>query len=137
MEGATFKEYIREELAVYSENMSRDMQTKFGFVNIAGNAFHDIELGGFDGGGTIKKRRGGLAGNCMWNDTLQFRMTQNTVCSDGDGSRDRVDVRVQYSTAAWGSVGSIVMARSVNGRPLDTSDRPTRPFGGGGQQPPL
>ena len=41
--GATFKEYIREELAVYSENMSRDMRTKFGFVNIAGNAFHDIE----------------------------------------------------------------------------------------------
>ena len=42
--GATFKEYIREELAVYSEKMSRDMRTKFGFVNIAGNAFHDIEL---------------------------------------------------------------------------------------------
>jgi len=42
--GATFKEYIREELAVYSENMSRDMRTKFGFVNIAGNAFHDVEL---------------------------------------------------------------------------------------------
>ncbi len=41
--GATFKEYIREELAVYSENMSRDMRTKFGFVNIAGNAFHDVE----------------------------------------------------------------------------------------------
>ena len=41
--GATFKEYIREELAVYSENMSRDMRMKFGFVNIAGNAFHDIE----------------------------------------------------------------------------------------------
>ncbi len=40
--GATFKEYIREELAVYAENMSRDMRTKFGFVNIAGNAFHDI-----------------------------------------------------------------------------------------------
>ena len=42
--GATFKEYIREELAVYSENMSRDMRTKFGFVNIAGNAFTDIAL---------------------------------------------------------------------------------------------
>ena len=42
--GATFKEYIREELAVYSENMSRDMRTKFGFVNIAGNAFHDISV---------------------------------------------------------------------------------------------
>jgi hypothetical protein len=42
--GATFKEYIREELAVYSENMSRDMRTKFGFVNITGNAFHDVGL---------------------------------------------------------------------------------------------
>ena len=42
--GATFKEYIREELAVYSENMSRDMRTQFGFVNIAGNAFHDVAL---------------------------------------------------------------------------------------------
>ena len=42
--GATFKEYIREELAVYSEKMSRDMRTKFGFVNIAGNAFHDVKM---------------------------------------------------------------------------------------------
>jgi len=42
--GATFKEYIREELAVYSENMSRDMRKKFGFVNIAGNAFHAIDV---------------------------------------------------------------------------------------------
>ena len=24
--------------------MSRDMRTKFGFVNIAGNAFHDVAL---------------------------------------------------------------------------------------------
>ena len=47
--GATFKEYIREELAVYAENMSRDMRTKFGFVNIAGNAFHDIELDALEG----------------------------------------------------------------------------------------
>ena len=46
--GATFKEYIREELAVYSENMSRDMRTKFGFVNIAGNAFHDIAIDDLD-----------------------------------------------------------------------------------------
>ncbi len=46
--GATFKEYIREELAVYAENMSRDMRTKFGFVNIAGNAFHDIEFDALD-----------------------------------------------------------------------------------------
>lgn len=42
--GATFNEYIREELAVYAEKMSRDMKTKFGFVNIAGNAFHDVEM---------------------------------------------------------------------------------------------
>ena len=47
--GATFKEYIREELAVYAENMSRDMKRKFGFVNIAGNAFHDIAFEELDG----------------------------------------------------------------------------------------
>ena len=46
--GATFKEYIREELALYAANMSRDMRTKFGFVNIVGNAFHDISLEGLD-----------------------------------------------------------------------------------------
>ena len=40
--GATFKEYIREELACYAQNMSRDMKRKFNFVNIAGNAFTDI-----------------------------------------------------------------------------------------------
>ena len=40
--GATFKEYIREELACYARNMSRDMKHKFNFVNIAGNAFTDI-----------------------------------------------------------------------------------------------
>ena len=39
---ATFKEYIREELACYARNMSRQMKTKFHFVNIAGNAFNDI-----------------------------------------------------------------------------------------------
>lgn len=38
-----FKEYIREELAIYSEGMSRDMKRKFGFVNIAGNAFHEVD----------------------------------------------------------------------------------------------
>ena len=42
--GATFKEYIREELTVYSENMSWNMRKKFGFGNIAGNAFHDIDV---------------------------------------------------------------------------------------------
>ncbi len=40
--GATFKEYIREELATYSRNMSRDMKHKFDFVNIAGNSFTEI-----------------------------------------------------------------------------------------------
>ena len=40
--GATFKEYIREELACYARNMSRDMKRKFNFVNIAGNAFTNI-----------------------------------------------------------------------------------------------
>jgi len=40
--GATFKEYIREELACYARNMSRDMKRKFNFINIAGNAFTDI-----------------------------------------------------------------------------------------------
>jgi hypothetical protein len=40
--GATFKEYIREELHVFSEGMSRDMKRKFQFVNIAGGAFHDV-----------------------------------------------------------------------------------------------
>jgi hypothetical protein len=40
--GATFKEYIREELACFSEGMSKSMKTKFDFVNIAGNAFNTI-----------------------------------------------------------------------------------------------
>jgi hypothetical protein len=40
--GATFKEYIREELACYARGMSRDMKQKFNFVNIAGNAFTEI-----------------------------------------------------------------------------------------------
>jgi hypothetical protein len=39
---ATFKEYIREELACYAMGMSKDMKRKFNFVNIAGNAFTDI-----------------------------------------------------------------------------------------------
>ena len=46
--GATFKKSIREELAVYAENMSWDMKTKFGFVNIAGNIFHDIAYDALD-----------------------------------------------------------------------------------------
>jgi hypothetical protein len=40
--GATFKEYIREELACFSDGMSKSMKTKFDFVNIAGNAFNTI-----------------------------------------------------------------------------------------------
>ncbi len=40
--GATFKEYIRNELACFSTGMSRDMKIKFGFVNVSGNAFNDI-----------------------------------------------------------------------------------------------
>jgi hypothetical protein len=41
--GATFKEYIREELACYATGMSKDMKRKFNFVNIAGNAFTKID----------------------------------------------------------------------------------------------
>jgi hypothetical protein len=40
--GATFKEYIREELACFSKGMTRSMQQKFGFVNISGGVYHDI-----------------------------------------------------------------------------------------------
>ena len=40
--GETFKEYIREELADFSVGMSRDMKTRFNFVNVAGGAYHDI-----------------------------------------------------------------------------------------------
>ena len=40
--GATFKEYIREELACFSKGMTRKMKQKFGFVNIAGGVYHDI-----------------------------------------------------------------------------------------------
>ncbi len=40
--GATFKEYVRNELACFSTGMPRDMKQKFGFVNVSGNAFSDI-----------------------------------------------------------------------------------------------
>ena len=40
--GATFKEYVRNELTCFSSGMSRDMKQKFGFVNVSGNAFSDI-----------------------------------------------------------------------------------------------
>ena len=65
--GATFKEYIREELACYAAGMSGDMKRKFNFVNIAGNAFHEIndlifesgeaqgegQMAGEEAGGTV------------------------------------------------------------------------------------
>ena len=40
--GATFKEYIREELANFLDGMSKAMKTTFNFMNVAGNAFQDI-----------------------------------------------------------------------------------------------
>jgi len=40
--GATFKEYVREDLACYSAGMTRSMKRTFGFVNIAGGAFNDV-----------------------------------------------------------------------------------------------
>jgi hypothetical protein len=40
--GATFKEYVQNKLASFSSGMSRDMKTKFGFVNVSGNMFSDI-----------------------------------------------------------------------------------------------
>jgi hypothetical protein len=40
--GATFKEYIREELACYSAGMSTKMKQNFKFVNISGNAYNDV-----------------------------------------------------------------------------------------------
>ncbi len=41
-QGATFKEYIHNELSCFLTGMSRDMKTKFGFVNVTGNAFNNI-----------------------------------------------------------------------------------------------
>jgi hypothetical protein len=40
--GATFKEYVREELACFSTGMSTAIEAKFGFVNVTGSVFHDI-----------------------------------------------------------------------------------------------
>ncbi len=39
--GATFKEYIWEELMCYSAGMSTNMKQKFKFVNVSGNAYND------------------------------------------------------------------------------------------------
>jgi hypothetical protein len=41
---ATFKEYIRDELACYARGMSPDMKLTFNFVNIPGNAFTEIPV---------------------------------------------------------------------------------------------
>ena len=40
--GATFKEYIREQLACYSEGMTTKMKHNFRFINVHGNAYHDV-----------------------------------------------------------------------------------------------
>ena len=40
--GVTFREYIREQLASYSEGMSKNMKRKFNFVNVAAGAHSDI-----------------------------------------------------------------------------------------------
>ena len=40
--GATFKEYVREDPACYSQGMTRSMRRTFGFVNIAGGVFSDV-----------------------------------------------------------------------------------------------
>ena len=39
---ATFREYIREELACYSAGMSLRMKQSFKFVNDSGNAYNDV-----------------------------------------------------------------------------------------------
>jgi hypothetical protein len=40
--GATFKEYIREELHTFSTGMSTNMKHKFRFVNVSGGVYHDV-----------------------------------------------------------------------------------------------
>ena len=40
--GATFKEYIREELHVFSKGMSTQMKHKFRFVNVSWGAYHNV-----------------------------------------------------------------------------------------------
>ncbi len=41
-QGATFKEYVRKELASFSEGMSTKMKQKFHFVNVAGNSMYNV-----------------------------------------------------------------------------------------------
>ncbi len=40
--GATFKEYICKEMINFSEGMSKDMNHKFGFMNIVMGVFVDV-----------------------------------------------------------------------------------------------
>jgi hypothetical protein len=40
--GDTFKEYVWEQLSIFSEGMSRKMSKMFEFVNIEGGVCHDI-----------------------------------------------------------------------------------------------
>ena len=40
--GATFKEYIRNELSLYAEGMSKAMKRRFNFVNIAHGTMRDV-----------------------------------------------------------------------------------------------
>ncbi len=40
--GATFKEYIREELSCYSAGMSSKMKQNFKFVNTSGTAYNNV-----------------------------------------------------------------------------------------------
>jgi hypothetical protein len=41
-QGATFKEYVQNELACFSTGRSHDTKQRFGFVNVSRNAFSDI-----------------------------------------------------------------------------------------------
>ena len=40
--GSTFKEYIREQLACYSEGMSKAMKQNFKVVSVHGNSYYDV-----------------------------------------------------------------------------------------------
>ena len=42
LERSHVKEYIREQLACYSEGMTTNMKRNFKFVNVHGNAYHDV-----------------------------------------------------------------------------------------------
>ena len=54
--GATFKEYIREELACYLEGMTKNMKRNFKFVNISGNAYHNVTAKCFEEDYNINSR---------------------------------------------------------------------------------